>query len=355
MVSIAPRFTLTKMEIEAINWNIFENFIGEKLPACIKSILNLCGYNTFLSLREIKQRDITEIEECVKKNFSTQILQLHCCHAEYYISKISHAQFKLLPGHETLIMALPKYAEKLQKTYLKQITDLKGRYSFILNELIQTAEENRFNDIHHTIYSDEIRSFAVYVFLLCGRACYKMLKANLPIPSIPTIRKFEKQYHVMISLWHIKSEYNHTYFLKHIVRYVNENKSRILEGQIRSKELFEYLTKMNCTKHVWLSEDATAITAKVTYDPKTNQLIGLVLPIDYQTGCPKYFTYVALNAECIQEYLMLQKSSVVYVVMAQPVDERVPPFVLQMFGSDNRFKTTDVVKRWKHTRNELEK
>lgn len=49
------------------------------------------------------------------------------------------------------------------------------------------------------------------------------------------------------------------------------------------------------------------------------------------------------------------KSSVVYVVMAQPIDENIPPFVLQMFGSDNRFETTQVLKRWNHIRMQLEK
>lgn len=112
---------------------------------------------------------------------------------------------------------------------------------------------------------------------------------------------------------------------------------------------------MNCPKYVWLSEDATVITSKVTYDPKSNQLIGLVLPLDEFTGCPKAFTFIASNAERIKEHLMGSKSNVLYIVMAQPVDEKVPPFVLQMFGSDNRFDTVSVLKRWKHTTAELAK
>lgn len=140
-----------------------------------------------------------------------------------------------------------------------------------------------------------------------------------------------------------------------VVRCIGEHKSRVVEGEIRAKELAEYLTKMSCTKHVWISEDATVITSKVTYDPSTNQLVGLVLPTDTITGCPKAFTYIASNAESIKQHLMKAKSSVVYVVMAQPLDEKVPPFVLQMFGSDNKFQTTDVLKRWKHTSIELEK
>lgn len=144
-------------------------------------------------------------------------------------------------------------------------------------------------------------------------------------------------------------------FSESIVRSVNENKPRIIEGQIRAKELDEYLTKMKCSKHVWLSEDATVITSKVTYDPKTNQLIGLVLPTDEATGCPRSFTYIASDAEYIKQHLMHSKSTVVYVVMAQPIDEKFPPVVLQMFGSDNKFDTTQVLKRWAHTKTQLEK
>lgn len=143
--------------------------------------------------------------------------------------------------------------------------------------------------------------------------------------------------------------------MSYTVRCIGEHKSRIIEGEIRAKELAAYLEKLNCQKSVWLSEDATVITAKVTYDPTTNQLIGLVLPLDGATGCPIAFTYIAENAERIKEHLMQPKSTVLYIVMAQPLSEEVPPFILQMFGSNNRFDTANVLKRWKYTRAELEK
>lgn len=178
------------MENSSINWDIFEVFVGEKIPTCIKLVLNLCGFNTYLSLREIKLKDIHGIQECVDKNFSNEILQLSCCHASFYKSQISHEHFKLLPGHEALVLALPKYVEQFQAEYMKKCIDLKGRYSFVLNELLETAEANKFQSVYRASYSDAVRYFVVYIFLLCGRACYKMLQANLPIPSIPTICKY---------------------------------------------------------------------------------------------------------------------------------------------------------------------
>lgn len=140
-----------------------------------------------------------------------------------------------------------------------------------------------------------------------------------------------------------------------IVRCIENNKSRITEGYVRSKELSEYLDNLQAVKVIWLSEDATAITTKVVYDPITNQMVGIVLPIDKKTGCPKPFTFMATDAETIKQHLMEEKSSVVYLVMAQPLDEKIPPFVVQMFGSNQKFNSGDVVQRWNFITNELNK
>lgn len=63
-------------------------------------------------------------------------------------------------------------------------------------------------------------------------------------------------------------------------------KDNVKEGVLRCQELNNYLTEMKVTKRVWLSEDATAITSKLKYDPKTNLIVGLLLPLD-SNGCPE--------------------------------------------------------------------
>lgn len=133
------------------------------------------------------------------------------------------------------------------------------------------------------------------------------------------------------------------------MRCVNANKHAIIEGEIRAKELADYLIQMKCTKVVWISEDATAISAKVTYDQSTNQLIGLTLPLDKSSGCPKSFVFSATDAETIKSHLLQERSNALYLIMAQPLDEKIPPFALQMFGTANSFDTQDVIKRWKTT------
>lgn len=64
------------------------------------------------------------------------------------------------------------------------------------------------------------------------------------------------------------------------VRCVNDLKTRVVEGELRTKELMKYLDAHKTEKIVWISEDATAIISKIKYDPITNQLVGVLLPFN---------------------------------------------------------------------------
>lgn len=139
------------------------------------------------------------------------------------------------------------------------------------------------------------------------------------------------------------------------VNYINENKPRIIEGELRCKELKKYLEVLKLEKYIWLSEDATGIVEKIEFDPKTNQMVGLVLPIDSITGIPISFTYLARSADEIRSNMQQSTSSYVYMVMAQPLTCNAPPFILQLFSTDNKFKTENVLRRWKHTIEELKR
>lgn len=139
------------------------------------------------------------------------------------------------------------------------------------------------------------------------------------------------------------------------MRCINENKTKVVEGKLRCKELSEYLDSMQVEKRIWISEDATAITSNVTYDPSTNQLVGIVLPTDKKNGCPIPLSFEAKNERVIKEYLNHTQSHFVYLIMAQPLNEKIPPFVLQMFGTNSEFKSKDVIARWNSTKLELKK
>lgn len=137
--------------------------------------------------------------------------------------------------------------------------------------------------------------------------------------------------------------------------YISEYKTKITEGELRCKDLVHYLETVKAKKYVWLSEDASGVVAKVEFDSKSNQMIGLVLPSNPSTGMPIPFSYLA-RSECeIQSNMKKNKSSLVYIVLAQPLMKNTPPFILQLFGTNNRFSANDVLNRWKHTVQELKK
>lgn len=108
-------------------------------------------------------------------------------------------------------------------------------------------------------------------------------------------------------------------------------------------------------KQIFVCEDASGIISKVTYDSVTNQLIGVLLPLNTNNGMPKILSFKAESAEQISEIMKLPRSSLVYIVVAQPLVRNATPYILQAFGTNNTFRTQDVLNRWKHTLAELQK
>lgn len=129
---------------------------------------------------------------------------------------------------------------------------------------------------------------------------------------------------------------------------------KVIEGELRCQVLKEHLIKNDAQLSVYLSEDGSGLVKRVVYDVKTNQLVGIVLPLN-QNGMPRTFAYTPTSASQIEEFIQLSRSGLVYIVVAQPLASNASPFILQIFGSDNRFKTDDVLKRWACTEKEPER
>lgn len=70
---------------------------------------------------------------------------------------------------------------------------------------------------------------------------------------------------------------------------------------------------------------------------------------------PKMFSFEANSSEDIEKYLKLPQSTLVYIIVAQPLKIGAAPFILQIFGTANKFDTSDVLKRWAYTKTELNK
>lgn len=136
---------------------------------------------------------------------------------------------------------------------------------------------------------------------------------------------------------------------------IDEKKCPIIEGELRSKELKEYLKSMDCEPIVWICEDATGINQKVEYHPATNQLVGLNLPVDAKNGMPIPFTFLANTEDEIRTHSQKPLATLVYVVLALPIKPDVPAFVLQIYGTNNTFTAENVLHRWKHIIQDLNK
>lgn len=106
---------------------------------------------------------------------------------------------------------------------------------------------------------------------------------------------------------------------------------------------------------IWICEDGSGLIPKILYDPKSDQLIGMTLPIDSHTGCPKRFDFTTRDEDEIKKFCRMNKSTHVYLILAIPLKEGVAPFVLQIFGTDNRFTAKNVIKRWNYTVSELQR
>lgn len=139
------------------------------------------------------------------------------------------------------------------------------------------------------------------------------------------------------------------------VKHIQRNKERIVEGELRAEKLNNYLEEIKSPKHVFLSEDASGIVKSVVYDVYSNQLVGIVLPFNDTNGMPKMLSFEAKSAQDIEKYLSLPKSTLVYIMVAQPLEIGAAPFILQMFGTDNKFGTNEVLNRWAYTETELNK
>lgn len=140
------------------------------------------------------------------------------------------------------------------------------------------------------------------------------------------------------------------------MNYIHKRKQTIIEGELRCQQLAEYLDKLNAPKTVVISEDASGIVSRVSYDSATGQLIGIELPTDFKTGCPTPFTFVPHTMNEIEDQIQNNRmSTLVYLVLAQPIVPNAPPFILQVFGTSNTFKSQDVFQRWQHTKDQLKR
>lgn len=194
--------------------------------------------------------------------------------------------------------------------------------SSMLQNFVNSEKRNSSRKKEGYRYDDITKMFAAFLKMIAGLLAYEMLHANFPLslPSVSTVDRF-----------------------------LVDNGPHIVEGEMRTRELLQYLQGRCLPLHVSLSEDATRITAKISYDPRTNQLVGFALPLD-TNGMPKPLSFPARNILEIQNHFKNASnviSSNAYVQMVQPIVPNSSPFCLMIYSTDNRFTALNIYKRWR--------
>lgn len=165
----------------------------EKIPLDILKILESCGFDTDDTLLSIDSEAIADIENYINDNLEVLI------GTSYENIKC----FKLKPGHKIFLQNLPNsfklWIEESSNEEKKNSTsDNVQDFSYVLQTFIQTAQSNAGKRKQGFRYNEINRYFSIYIYLMCGKACYEVLSANLPMPQANTIRELLLHYFTFI-------------------------------------------------------------------------------------------------------------------------------------------------------------
>lgn len=156
-----------------------------------------------MSLENMNAEDLKKCEDYANNNLQNTIENLKCCYSDVYQMDVRNKQFEFISEHKDIILNLSNQSGTSSETHsqfsldqLHQMSEIVANnpaFSNVMKELIQTAITNYEKSPNLYRYSDILKYFATYVYLLCGRQCYEVLSNNLPMPAASTISKKMKR------------------------------------------------------------------------------------------------------------------------------------------------------------------
>lgn len=175
---------------------IIEGYCEERVPKCVQYILNCCGYNHSMSWYKFTIEHLSEIEEHIRKFCPIAIKNFDCpshgCPIAHYKRQ---NVFKILPGHRTMIISMAEHINRYYQTKpqehshssLHKNIETHSGFTKIMKEMIKAAVESDQGSKNKVQYTDVMKYFGTFVFNMAGRACYKFLCKNLPLPSVSSV------------------------------------------------------------------------------------------------------------------------------------------------------------------------
>lgn len=154
-----------------------KNKMGVELPKCVVDILKICGFTNRLLLENINSEAVDQIEQFCNQN-RTLI-------SEIMIGSIYENMqlFKFVPGHRLLILNLPKYCEENKKANCGIPNEFLPSDSTIMRAIKENAAVNFDRAEAGKRYNDISKFYAIYLYLMGGKALYESICANLPLPK----------------------------------------------------------------------------------------------------------------------------------------------------------------------------
>lgn len=167
-------------------------------------------------------------------------------------------------------------------------------------------------------YSDHLKKVSLYIFILTGPLAYEVLRSNLMLPSISTVRQ------------QLGKE------------------TPVKEGQLQIEPIKAAMELRKEPMFVWISEDDTKITSRIKYNITDDCVMGLELPLSIN-GVPEQSFFKFTSIDVVTRYLeKYPKSSYAKLVMCQSLSAKSEAYALIIYGTSGSDKTDAVNARWKY-------
>lgn len=143
------------------------------------------GFDTPGNLYGLTELQLSQLEQEINPSIFEN-LDTGCPHIKAYKDASESKKFRFLIGHRLQIL---KAAQIQPRSNENSAFEHPG-FSVLLQAMINTALNNYEKSANNNRYTDLITDFAIYIYIMAGKACYEVISANLPLPAASTISKY---------------------------------------------------------------------------------------------------------------------------------------------------------------------